>query len=150
MDAPTSWRLCGFISQVNSRQIIAFSRLRHADLSSLSCTIPSCEFMFDVQILQNGALVPKQISAIYSTAHPTAGACMDGHNERTSPSLKCCASISSSFQWRYCACSISFTVSVHCSGACLHRINVLLQWSVCALIKSALTHSWHDWQRWGV
>lgn len=56
MDAPTSWRLCRFISQVNSQQIIAFSRSRHADLSSLSCPIPFCEFMFDIQILQSSVL----------------------------------------------------------------------------------------------
>lgn len=33
--------------------------------------------MFDVQIpiLQNAALIPKQISMIYSTVHPVAGAC---------------------------------------------------------------------------
>lgn len=124
MDAPTSRRVCGFISQGNSQQILALSRSRHADLSSLSCTILLCQFMFDklqFSFLQNAALLPKQIPLIclqngtpYGRGHaPTwqhqgllmPVGCMDGHSGQTSP-WKCCASILGSFQCGYWAFSV--------------------------------------------
>lgn len=82
MDATTSRRVCGFISQGNFQQILALSRSRHADLSSLSCTIPLCQFIFDkpqFSFLQNAALIPKQIPAICLQNCPPYGRGMHLH-----------------------------------------------------------------------
>lgn len=82
MDAPTSRRVCGFISQGNSQQILALSRSRHADLSSLSCTIPLCQFIFDkpqFSFSQNAALIHKQSSVICLQNCPPYGRNMHRH-----------------------------------------------------------------------
>lgn len=132
----------GFISQVNSQQFLTFSRSSPADLPSLSCTIPSCLFMFDVQIpiLQNAALIPKQISMIYSTVHPVAGACtympdsgvINGSCMHGWPQWKdITIEMLRLYHWQFSVwilgLSWAFSVSVHCSGACLYWINVVLQ-----------------------